>query len=182
MKPKTGSHKALLAVIGVDIGKGAFHIVGFGVEGKIAFRRGRSADLVDQRLQRRGLLRKNDLGAYSLNSLTAKADSKGSYDIQSSDCDRPPRTASRSCRAGTTPIRLYRQRRAILGGGRAIRPCAQLDRLTAPTGLQMGRPSPVHRRSARMCQCQEPGRRCSSWVSERSSKPAKSAAIPAKSQ
>ena len=26
---------------------------------------------------------------------------------------------------------------------------------------------PIHCRSARMCQCQEPRRRCSSWVSEK---------------
>ena len=31
-----------------------------------------------------------------------------------------------------------------------------------------------------MCQCQEAGRRCSSWFSDRSSKPAKSVARPAK--
>jgi hypothetical protein len=40
----------------------------------------------------------------------------------------------------------------------------------------------LHRRSARMCQCQDPGRRCSSWVNDSSSKPEKSAARPAKSQ
>jgi hypothetical protein len=37
-------------------------------------------------------------------------------------------------------------------------------------------------RSARMCQRQEPGRRYSSWVSDRRSKPAKNAARPAKTQ
>jgi hypothetical protein len=51
-----------------------------------------------------------------------------------------------------------------------------------PAGRFTGTAVPVYRRSARMCQCQEPGRRCSSWVSDRSSKPAKSAARPAKSQ
>src|SRR5216683_3182547 len=35
MEPNTGS----LAVIGVDIGKEVFHLVGLGVDGKIAFRR-----------------------------------------------------------------------------------------------------------------------------------------------
>jgi transposase len=39
MKPKTGSSTASLTVIGVDIGKEVFHIVGFGVDGKIAFRK-----------------------------------------------------------------------------------------------------------------------------------------------
>src|SRR5439155_19735735 len=39
MKPKTESNTASLTVIGVDIGKEAFHLVGFGVDGKIAFRR-----------------------------------------------------------------------------------------------------------------------------------------------
>ena len=35
MKPKTDSNTASLAVVGVDIGKEVFHIVGFGVDGKI---------------------------------------------------------------------------------------------------------------------------------------------------
>ena len=39
MKPKMESNIATLAVIGVDIGKEVFHIVGFGIDGKIAFRR-----------------------------------------------------------------------------------------------------------------------------------------------
>ena len=39
MKPKMESHTVSLAVIGVDIGKEVFHIVGLGVDGKIAFRR-----------------------------------------------------------------------------------------------------------------------------------------------
>src|SRR3954463_12968185 len=39
MKPKTESNTASLTVIGVDIGKEVFHLVGFGVDGKIAFRR-----------------------------------------------------------------------------------------------------------------------------------------------
>src|ERR1700751_1712669 len=39
MKPKAGTTAASLAVIGVDIGKDVFHLVGLGVDGKIAFRR-----------------------------------------------------------------------------------------------------------------------------------------------
>jgi hypothetical protein len=39
MKAKMDSNMASLAVIGVDIGKEVFHIVGLGVDGKIAFRR-----------------------------------------------------------------------------------------------------------------------------------------------
>jgi transposase len=39
MKPDTESTLAPLAVIGIDIGKDVFHLVGFGVDGKIAFRR-----------------------------------------------------------------------------------------------------------------------------------------------
>ena len=39
MKPKIETNTASLAVIGVDIGKEVFHIVGLGVDGKIAFRR-----------------------------------------------------------------------------------------------------------------------------------------------
>ena len=39
MKPKTDSNTASLAVVGIDIGKEVFHIVGLGVDGKIAFRR-----------------------------------------------------------------------------------------------------------------------------------------------
>ena len=39
MKPETESKAAPLAVIGVDIGKDVFHLVGFGTDGKIAFRR-----------------------------------------------------------------------------------------------------------------------------------------------
>lgn len=37
-KPKMGSSTASMAVIGVDIGKEVFHLVGFDVDGKIAFR------------------------------------------------------------------------------------------------------------------------------------------------
>src|ERR1041385_1101065 len=39
MKSETESNSAPLAVIGVDIGKEVFHLVGFGVDGKVAFRR-----------------------------------------------------------------------------------------------------------------------------------------------
>ncbi len=39
MKPKIETNTVSLAVIGVDIGKEVFHIVGLGVDGKIAFRR-----------------------------------------------------------------------------------------------------------------------------------------------
>ena len=39
MKPKTEPNMESLAVIGVDIGKEVFHLVGFGVDGKIAFRK-----------------------------------------------------------------------------------------------------------------------------------------------
>ena len=39
MKPKTDSNTASLAVVGVDIGKEVVHIVGLGVDRKIAFRR-----------------------------------------------------------------------------------------------------------------------------------------------
>jgi transposase len=39
MKPKAETTAAPLAVIGVDIGKDVFHLVGFGTDGKIAFRR-----------------------------------------------------------------------------------------------------------------------------------------------
>jgi len=39
MKPKMESHTVSLTVIGVDIGKEVFHIVGLGADGKIAFRR-----------------------------------------------------------------------------------------------------------------------------------------------
>jgi transposase len=39
MKPKMEFNTTSLAVIGVDIGKEVFHLVGFGADGKIAFRR-----------------------------------------------------------------------------------------------------------------------------------------------
>jgi transposase len=39
MKPKADTTAAALAVIGVDIGNDVFHLVGFGTDGKIAFRR-----------------------------------------------------------------------------------------------------------------------------------------------
>src|SRR5215467_11088677 len=39
MKAKMESNQASLAVIGIDIGKDVFHIVGLGVDGKITFRR-----------------------------------------------------------------------------------------------------------------------------------------------
>jgi transposase len=48
MKAKMESNQASLAVIGIDIGKEVFHIVGLGVDGKIAFRRKiRRLDLKD---------------------------------------------------------------------------------------------------------------------------------------
>jgi transposase len=39
MKPRTESNTASLAVVGIDIGKDVFHLIGFGADGKIAFRR-----------------------------------------------------------------------------------------------------------------------------------------------
>jgi hypothetical protein len=39
MKPKTETTTASLAVVGVDIGKEVFHLVGLGTDGTIAFRR-----------------------------------------------------------------------------------------------------------------------------------------------
>src|SRR5712671_4584455 len=39
MKTKTESGTGLPTIIGIDIGKEVFHLVGFGVDGKIAFRR-----------------------------------------------------------------------------------------------------------------------------------------------
>jgi hypothetical protein len=39
MNPRTETNTTSLAVIGVDIGKEVFHLVGFGADGKIAFRR-----------------------------------------------------------------------------------------------------------------------------------------------
>src|SRR3954452_14817553 len=48
MKPKTETTVAPLAVIGIDIGKEVFHLVGFGADGKIAFRKKiRRLDLKD---------------------------------------------------------------------------------------------------------------------------------------
>jgi hypothetical protein len=37
MKQKTETNTPSLVVIGVDIGKAVFHLVGFGADGKIAF-------------------------------------------------------------------------------------------------------------------------------------------------
>lgn len=39
MKSRMGSNASSPAVIGIDIGKEVFHLVGFDVDGKIAFRR-----------------------------------------------------------------------------------------------------------------------------------------------
>src|SRR6202045_2840829 len=39
IKPQTEANTASPAVIGVDIGKEVFHVVAFGIDGKIAFRR-----------------------------------------------------------------------------------------------------------------------------------------------
>jgi transposase len=39
MKPRTESNMSSPLVIGVDIGKDVFHLVGFAADGKIAFRR-----------------------------------------------------------------------------------------------------------------------------------------------
>jgi hypothetical protein len=61
MKAKMESNQASLAVIGIDIGKEVFHIVGLGVDGKIAFRRkirrlGRWVSKARSRSYRRALL------------------------------------------------------------------------------------------------------------------------------
>ena len=39
MKPKTETTTASLAIVGVDIGKEVFYLVGLGTDGTIAFRR-----------------------------------------------------------------------------------------------------------------------------------------------
>jgi len=39
MKPKTETNTTALSVIGIDIGKEVFHLVGFSEDGKIAFRK-----------------------------------------------------------------------------------------------------------------------------------------------
>ena len=39
MKPKAETTAVPLGVIGIDIGKDVFHLVGLGVDGKIAFRK-----------------------------------------------------------------------------------------------------------------------------------------------
>ena len=39
MKPRTESNMSSPMVVGVDIGKDVFHLVGLGADGKIAFRR-----------------------------------------------------------------------------------------------------------------------------------------------
>ena len=39
MKPRMESNMSSAVVIGVDIGKDVFHLVGFAADGKIAFRR-----------------------------------------------------------------------------------------------------------------------------------------------
>jgi len=39
MKPRTESNMSSPVVVGVDIGKEVFHLVGFAADGKIAFRR-----------------------------------------------------------------------------------------------------------------------------------------------
>jgi hypothetical protein len=83
---------------------------------------------------------------------------------------------------GATPVE---QRSRALG---RLAPPITAVRKTIPDLILICRPDctgmsvPVHRRSASMCQCQEPGRRCSSRASDRSSKPAKSVATVAKSQ
>jgi len=85
-------------------------------------------------------------------------------------------------RYGATPVE---QRSRALG---RLAPPITAVRETIPDLILICRPDctgmtvPVHRRSASMCQCQEPGRRCSSRASDRSSKPEKSVATVAKSQ
>jgi hypothetical protein len=94
---------------------------------------------------------------------------------------RNPSQLRRTAIASHRPPRAANNGRSREGNGDSA-PERILICRTGPTGRRTNTAVPVHRRSARMCQCQEPGRRCSSWVSDRSSKPAKSAARPAKSQ
>ena len=72
--------------------------------------------LVDQRLQRQGLLREERLNAYSLNNLTAKPNADGSVTIQFGGCG----TATPNCLpimpGWNYTVRLYRPRKEILDG------------------------------------------------------------------
>ena len=58
----------------------------------------------------------NDLNAYSLNNLTAKPNSDGSYTLRFGGCTRAQKTACRSWKAGTTAVRMYEPGEQIING------------------------------------------------------------------
>ena len=63
-----------------------------------------------------GFFEKNDLGAYSLNNLTAKPNADGSFTIQFGGCDNNSRNCLPIVKGWNYTVRLYRPRKEILDG------------------------------------------------------------------
>ena len=65
----------------------------------------------------KGYFQKNDLGAYSLNNLSAKSDADGSVTIQFGGCEKSTPNCLPITRGWNYTVRLYRPRKEILDGG-----------------------------------------------------------------
>jgi hypothetical protein len=63
-----------------------------------------------------GFFEKNDLGAYSLNNLTAKKDADGSVTVQFGGCDGKAANCLPIVKGWNYTVRLYRPRAEILNG------------------------------------------------------------------
>ena len=63
-----------------------------------------------------GFFEKNELGAYSLNNLTAKPDASGAYVIQFGGCEKATPNCLPIVESWNFTMRLYRPRKQILDG------------------------------------------------------------------
>ncbi|WP_298872500.1 DUF1254 domain-containing protein [uncultured Bradyrhizobium sp.] len=63
-----------------------------------------------------GFFEKNELGAYSLNNLTAKPDASGAYVIQFGGCEKATRNCLPIVEGWNFTMRLYRPRKQVLDG------------------------------------------------------------------
>ena len=69
MKPRMKSNTSSAVVIGVDIGKDIFHLVGFAADGKIAFRRRISATGSQGRLREAAAVHRRPCAERSANGM-----------------------------------------------------------------------------------------------------------------
>ena len=64
----------------------------------------------------KGYFEKNDLGAYSLNSLTAKPNSDGAFTVQFGGCSKETPNCLPTMAGWNYTVRLYRPRKEIIDG------------------------------------------------------------------